>query len=231
MRTSLLGMQMLASVVQDANTTCRELALLTINAFQRDLSDPNQLIRGLALRVLCGIRVREIVQIQIMSVKKCATDSSPYVRKTAAHSVGKIYSLDPDAKEELMEIVDRLLDDKTTAVLSSAVAAFNELCPDNFSMIHPYFRKLCSLLADLDEWGQIAALNILTRYARTQFVNPEPEDVRWAYLRAHARARVRACLPTVGTCTHVRALLCSRCGVCRQKRPSDPSPRQRPKRR
>jgi AP-3 complex subunit beta len=58
----------------DANATCRELALLAINSFQRDLADPNQLIRALALRVLCSIRVREIVQIQLMSVKKCATD-------------------------------------------------------------------------------------------------------------------------------------------------------------
>lgn len=161
--------------VQDANATCRELALLAINSFQRDLSDPNQLIRGLALKVLCGIRVREIVQIQIMSVKKCASDSSPYVRKTAAHSVGKIFQLDMDTKSELVEIVDRLLSDKTTAVLSSAVAAFNEICPDNLTLLHPHYRKLCHLLADLDEWGQIQAMTLLSRYARTQFLNPERE--------------------------------------------------------
>jgi len=160
----------------DANATCRELALLAINSFQRDLSDSNQLIRGLALRVLCGIRVREIVQIQIMSVKKCATDSSPYVRKTAAHSVGKIFQIDADTKGELVEIIDRLLGDKTTAVLSSAVAAFNEICPENLALLHPHYRKLCALLADLDEWGQISAMSTLARYARTYFANPEVED-------------------------------------------------------
>lgn len=162
----------------DANATCRELALLAINSFQRDLSDSNQLIRGLALRVLCGIRVREIVQIQIMSLKKCATDSSPFVRKTAAHCVGKIHQIDqdPELKGELIETVDRLLGDKTTAVLSSAIAAFNEVCPDNLPLLHKHYRKMCALLADFDEWGQIAALGTLTRYARAFFADPERDE-------------------------------------------------------
>jgi AP-3 complex subunit beta len=160
----------------DANATCRELALLAINSFQRDLSDPNQLIRALALRVLCTIRVREIVQIQLMSVKKCASDNSPYVRKTAAHSVGKIYQIDHDAKDELVEVVERLLGDKTTPVLSSAIQAFAEVCPERLDMLHPHYRKLCHLLADLDEWGQITAMGVLTRYVRANFTAPAPPE-------------------------------------------------------
>jgi AP-3 complex subunit beta len=158
------------------NATCRELALLAINSFQRDLSDPNQLIRALALRVLCTIRVREIVQIQLMSVKKCASDNSPYVRKTAAHSVGKIFSIDADAKDELVEVVERLLADKATAVLSSAMAAFNDVCPDRLDLLHPHYRKLCHLLADLDEWGQTTAMGVLSRYVRANFTAPAPPE-------------------------------------------------------
>ena len=160
----------------DANAACRELALLAINSFQRDLSDPNQLIRALALRVLCSIRVREIVQIQLMSVKKCASDNSPYVRKTSAHSIGKIYQIDAEAKGELVEVLERLLGDKSTAVLSSAVAAFTEICPERLDLLHPHYRKLCALLADLDEWGQITAMGVLTRYVRTNFAAPAPPE-------------------------------------------------------
>ena len=58
-------------------------------------------------------------------------------------------------------------------VLGSAFWAFNEICPERFDMLHPHFRKVCHLLADIDEWGQVATLNTLTRYARTQFKNPE----------------------------------------------------------
>lgn len=43
-------------------------------------------------------------------------------------------------------------------------------------MIHKNFRKLCNLLVDVDEWGQVLIINMLTRYARTQFADPNLED-------------------------------------------------------
>lgn len=49
-------------------------------------------------------------------------------------------------------------------VLGAAVAAFNEVCPNNWDLLHRSYRKLCHLLADLDEWTQIVVLNVLTRY-------------------------------------------------------------------
>ena len=33
---------------------------------------------------------------------------------------------------------------------------------------------MCNLLIDVDEWGQVVIINMLTRYARTQFLNPGP---------------------------------------------------------
>ena len=60
-------------------------------------------------------------------------------------------------------------------VIGSAIQAFEELCPERIDLIHKNYRKLCSLLADVEEWGQIIIINMLTRYARTQFVDPNPE--------------------------------------------------------
>lgn len=40
------------------------------------------------------------------------------------------------------------------------------MCPHEYSFLHPAYRKLCHLLADIDEWGQIITLNVLTRYCR-----------------------------------------------------------------
>lgn len=50
--------------------------------------------------------------------------------------------------------------------------AFEELCPDRFDLIHPHFKKLCTVLVDIDEWGQIATINMLLRYSRSQFLDP-----------------------------------------------------------
>jgi len=60
-------------------------------------------------------------------------------------------------------------------VAGSAVMAFEDVCPDRIDLIHKNYRKLCNLLIDIDEWGQVAVIHMLTRYARTQFVDPNKE--------------------------------------------------------
>ena len=62
--------------------------------------------------------------------------------------------------------------DRTTLVVGSAVMAFEEVCPDRIDLIHKQFRKLCHLLVDVEEWGQVVIVNMLLRYGRTQFVDP-----------------------------------------------------------
>ncbi|KAL1476104.1 hypothetical protein MTO96_036762 [Rhipicephalus appendiculatus] len=123
----------------------QDLALLSISTFQRALRDPNQLIRASALRVLSSIRVPVIVPIMMLAIKDAVSDMSPYVRKTAAHAIPKLYRLDPDQKEQLVERID---------------------------LVHRNYRKLCNLLVDVEEWGQVEIILMLTRYARTQFVDP-----------------------------------------------------------
>ena len=68
-----------------------EASLLSINSFQKDLNDSNQVIRAAALKVLSSIRVRVITQIIVLSVQKCISDFSPFVRKAACHAVTKIH--------------------------------------------------------------------------------------------------------------------------------------------
>ncbi|XP_067114478.1 AP-3 complex subunit beta-1 [Osmerus mordax] len=154
----------------------QDLALLSISTFQRALKDPNQLIRASALRVLSSIRVPIIVPIMMLAIKEAASDLSPYVRKTSAHAIQKLYSLDPEQKEHLIEVIEKLLKDKSTLVAGSVVMAFEEVCPDRIDLIHKNYRKLCNLLVDVEEWGQVVIISMLTRYARTQFTSPWKED-------------------------------------------------------
>ncbi|XP_071322062.1 AP-3 complex subunit beta-1 isoform X2 [Trachinotus anak] len=153
----------------------QDLALLSISTFQRALKDPNQFIRASALRVLSSIRVPIIVPIMMLAIKEAAADLSPYVRKTSAHAIQKLYSLDPEQKEQLIEVIEKLLKDKSTLVAGSVVMAFEEVCPDRIDLIHKNYRKLCNLLVDVEEWGQVVIISMLTRYARTQFISPWSE--------------------------------------------------------
>lgn len=144
----------------DYNASCREIALLSINSFQKDLSGTNQLIRGLALRVMTSIRNPDIIQIQMLAVRNCANDMSPYVRKCAATALTKIFHLDSDQLPQISSILGKLLTDASTMVLGSALVAFNEICPNAYELLHSSYRKICHLLADIDEWSQVHQLMI-----------------------------------------------------------------------
>lgn len=162
----------------DHDVTCRDLALLSINAFQRDLSNSNDNIRPLALRVLTSIRVMDVLQIQILAVQTCSKDSSPHVRKCATNALAKLYPRsDDDNKHRLKEMLRNiLLEENSTIVLSSAVVSFVEICPNELDMLHGCYRKLCHLLTDIEEWGQIICLDVLARYCRTFFRSPEASN-------------------------------------------------------
>jgi AP-3 complex subunit beta len=107
-----------------------------------------------------------------MAIKQCADDMSPYVRKAACIAAAKVYSLEPELKADLVEIISKKLGDNNIMVLGAAIFAFDQICPDSFELIHEHYRKLCKFMVDCDEWCQILLLNVLTRYARSQFLSP-----------------------------------------------------------
>jgi len=148
-------------------------ALLSINTFQKDLSDQNPRIRALALRVMSSIRIHATVPIVILAIKKCALDPSVYVRKAAAHAVPKVHQLDHTVADQLMELIELILGDRTPLVIASAIAAFLAVCPERLDLLHVHFRKLCRMMVDVEEWGQVLMANLLLRYARTQFCRPD----------------------------------------------------------
>ncbi|VBB27004.1 unnamed protein product [Acanthocheilonema viteae] len=150
----------------------QDLALLSISTFQRALKDPNQLIRASALRVLSSIRVPMIAPVMLLAIRESVRDMSAYVRKVAAHAIPKLFSLEENLQTELIECIDYLLGDKRTLVLGSAVYAFEETCPDRFDLLHRHYRILCKAIVDVDEWGQVVMIGLMTRYARSQFIAP-----------------------------------------------------------
>jgi AP-3 complex subunit beta len=79
-------------------------ALLSINIFQKDLSDINPLVRAWALRTMAGIRLHVVAPLVLVAIKKCARDPSAYVRKCAAYALCKLCDLLPDESTALEEV-------------------------------------------------------------------------------------------------------------------------------
>lgn len=64
----------------------------------------------------------------------------------------------------IMQIVGILLNDNSPGVVGAAAASFASVCPNNLSLIGRNYRKLCEILPDVEEWGQIVLVGILLRY-------------------------------------------------------------------
>ena len=105
--------------------------LLTIFAYMasQDLGDTNPLMRALALRTLSYIHVRQFVEATIEPLKVLLQDSDPYVRKTAAFTVAKVYDHDKNLVErsDLIDRLNMMLRDENPTVVSSSLAALMDI--------------------------------------------------------------------------------------------------------
>ncbi|KAK2882648.1 hypothetical protein FQN49_000122 [Arthroderma sp. PD_2] len=146
-----------------------DLALLSINAIQKSLTDQNPQVRSLALRTMSGIKVPVISQIVSLAIKRGCGDMSPHVRKAAALAIPKCYRLDPGTLPQLVDYLSILLGDNQYFVVGPAVAAFLEICPEQIDLIHKHYRSLVKKLVDMDEWGQLVTLRLMVFYARKCF--------------------------------------------------------------
>ncbi|KAL3464283.1 adaptin N terminal region-domain-containing protein [Aspergillus heterothallicus] len=146
-----------------------DLALLSINAIQKSLTDQNPQARAMALRTMAGIRVPVISAIVSLAIKRGCGDMSPHVRKAAALAIPKCYRLDPSTQPQLVTFIETLLGDNQYFVAGPAVSAFLEVCPDRIDLVHKHYRGLVRKLVDMDEWGQLATIRLLTFYARQCF--------------------------------------------------------------
>ncbi|GAB7350650.1 hypothetical protein MBLNU459_g1217t1 [Dothideomycetes sp. NU459] len=146
-----------------------DTTLLAINTIQKALSDSSPRVRAMALKTMSAIRVPVISQIVSLAIKKGVADMSPLVRKAAAFACVKCVRLDPTTQPQVIDYLSTLLGDKQYFVAGAAVAAFNQVCPERLDLVHAHYRSLVRKLVDMDEWGQLATLRLMTVYARSCF--------------------------------------------------------------
>lgn len=95
----------------------------------QDMEDPNPLVRALALRTMSYVHVREFVEATVPLVKRLLRDPDPYVRKTAAYCVAKLYDHDKLMVErsDLIDRLNQLLRDDNPTVVASALASLMDI--------------------------------------------------------------------------------------------------------
>lgn len=148
-----------------------ELCILAVNTFVQDSEDPNPLVRALAIRTMGCIRVDKMVDYMELPLRKTLKDENPYVRKTAAICVGKLFDLNPELciEEGFVTDLQNLLYDNNPMVVAntvSALAEIQEAAPETKSLVitSKTLDKLLAALNECTEWGRIAILTALSQY-------------------------------------------------------------------
>lgn len=80
--------------------------------------------------------------------------------------------MDNSSLPSLISLLQTLLSSPSPLTLGASLTAFQEMCPERLDLLHPYFRHICRLIVDADEWGQAVALEVLSRYARVMLEKP-----------------------------------------------------------
>uniref|UniRef100_A0A1D1XM11 Beta-adaptin-like protein n=1 Tax=Anthurium amnicola TaxID=1678845 RepID=A0A1D1XM11_9ARAE len=147
-----------------------DLAILAVNTFVKDSQDPNPLIRALAVRTMGCIRVDKITEYLCDPLQRCLKDDDPYVRKTAAICVAKLYDINAELVEDrgFLETLKDLISDNNPMVVANAVAALAEIQENSnrpiFEITSQTLSKLLTALNECNEWGQVFILDALSRY-------------------------------------------------------------------
>ncbi|EFC41797.1 adapter-related protein complex 1 beta 1 subunit [Naegleria gruberi] len=147
-----------------------DLAIMAVNQFERDSNHPNPLIRGLAVRTMGCIRVNKIVEYLAEPIRKTIKDKDPYVRKTAAVAIAKLFDINAEMAIEqgFVEALEELLTDDNPMVVANAVKALDEISSTSSEVILDFTEKTVkTLLAALNqctEWGQVFILDALSNY-------------------------------------------------------------------
>ncbi|KAL2238245.1 beta-adaptin-like protein B [Sesamum indicum] len=147
-----------------------DLAILAVNTFVKDSQDPNPLIRALAVRTMGCIRVDKITEYLCDPLQRCLKDDDPYVRKTAAICVAKLYDINAELVEDrgFLDALKDLISDNNPMVVANAVAALAEIQESTsraiFEITSHTLTKLLTALNECTEWGQVFILDALSKY-------------------------------------------------------------------
>ena len=150
-----------------------DLAILAVNTFCKDATDTNPMVRALAIRTMSCIRVPQITEYLVQPLALCLRDPDPYVRKTAAIAVAKLYDINADAVEQegFLDALKELLGDSNSMVVSNAVTALMDIAESAgdgarvFRVDGSVAAKLLTALPSCTEWGQVFILDCLAGYA------------------------------------------------------------------
>ena len=119
----------------------------------------------MALRSLCSLRLKTVVEYVVPCLERGLVDQSAYVRRNAIMGVLKLYHIEKDRVREsnLVTALQNLVLDEDALVVTNALLALKEITgdlPKTKNLIH----HLLNRLKDFNEWCMCIVLDLVAQY-------------------------------------------------------------------
>ena len=147
-----------------------ELAQMCTNTLQKDCGNEDPMVRGLALRALCGLNLPQMVEYIGEPLRRGLTDHHAYVRKTAVMGTLKMYHLDAEVFES-SGFVDTLYDmlrDPDASVVCNCIIVLNEVMQNSpnggMAINRAIMLHLLNRIHEFNEFAKVQVLELVPRY-------------------------------------------------------------------
>ncbi|EPY22917.1 beta-adaptin 4 [Strigomonas culicis] len=164
-----------------------DMALMTVNTFVKECSDPSPVVRGLALRSLSLLQLPQLLDFFVPVLDKGLQDSAPYVRQVAVMCSMRVYILSPQVfrQQNYYNTLQMLLRDNDTQVCFNAVSVLLEitkiesentakgdlpLLHEPFIVQKPLLYYLINRIPVMSEWQRCQVMRLILQY------NPSTEE-------------------------------------------------------
>jgi AP-4 complex subunit beta-1 len=147
-----------------------ELAQMCTNTLQKDCGNEDPMVRGLALRALCGLNLPQMVEYIAEPLRRSLSDGHAYVRKTGVMGTLKLYDLDPEAFETggFVDILYDMLRDPDANVVCNCIIVLNEVMQNSpnggMAINRAIMLHLLNRIHEFNEFAKVQVLELVPRY-------------------------------------------------------------------
>lgn len=145
-------------------------ALEVLPIILSDLKSDSSILIAMALKNLVSVPIKEYIREAVRPLAIFLEDEDPYLRKTAAYAIARLYEKDPKIviKERFIEQLNHTLSDANPTVIASALTALTDITEKSdelkLTINRNHALSLVDLLPRCDEWSQASILNALLNF-------------------------------------------------------------------
>ncbi len=145
-----------------------DLAQMCTNTLVKDCGNEDPMVRGLALRSLCSLRLPQMIEYTSEPLRRSLQDGHAYVRKTGVMGILKMYHLNKEEfdKAAFNDILYEMLRDPDPSVVTNCIFVLNEIQAEvgGMALNRAVMLHLLNRIHEFSEFGILAVLDLIPRY-------------------------------------------------------------------